>query len=191
MSNQNSRKRSSRQSAALAAVSNTSTGMRTAAVVPQAGKDDEAIARNWEAFTHYSFSAPLVGSSISQSDIDDRFNRLAEDTSVSGDPVPPPEVVAEAKRIVSALRYQLPPDTDIYSPGDGKVEVEVSGATGYGLSLICEPGGSALCLIVARDSSRRSRYNNSSSELPDGFLGKGLADVCRSRGQDFFTGEPL
>ena len=139
----------------------------------------DAIARHWEAFTHYLSSPHFEGLGIPQSVISDWFNRLKEDASASGDLIPPPQVIEEARRIVSALRYQIPVDTDIYTSGDGRVEVEVSGATGYGLSLICEPGGSALCLIAAKNASRRARYSNS-SELPDGFLLKGLTDVRRS-----------
>ena len=142
-----------------------------------------AVARNLEGFTHYR----MGGLGIPLPVIDGWFSRLEEEAIASGDPIPSPEVIAEAKRIVTAFRYLFPHDTDVYTPGDGKVEVEVSGATGYGLSLICEPGGSALCLIAAKNASRRSRYNDS-SELPDGFLQKGLTDVRRSRRQDFFQG---
>ena len=156
-----------------------SLGIRIAGRLLQIESHGDAIARNWEAFTHYLSSPHFDGLGIPQSVIGNWFDRLAEDARTSGNPIPTTEVIAEARRIVTALRYQLPFDTDIYTPGDGKVEVEVSGSTGYGVSLICEPGGSALCLIAAKNASRRARYNDS-SELPDGFLLKGLTDVRRS-----------
>ena len=140
-----------------------------------------AAARNLEAFTHFLSPGSKDGPGIPQSVVDGWFSGLEDGAGVSGSPMPSPEVIEEAKRIINSLRYQLPTDTDIYTLEDGKIEVEVSGSTGYGLSLICEPGGSALCLIAAKNASRRARYNNSSAVLPDGFLLEGLAAVRRSR----------
>lgn len=140
-----------------------------------------AAARNLEAFTHFPFLGSKDGPGIPQSAVDGWFSGLEDGAGESGNPMPSPEVIEEAKRIINALLYQLPTDTDIYTLEDGKIEVEVSGSTGYGLSLICEPGGSALCLIAAKNASRRARYNNSSAVLPDGFLLEGLAAVRRSR----------
>ena len=108
--------------------------------------------------------------------IDGWFGALVEEATDAGESMPSERVLDEAKRIVRRLRKQLPLDTDIYSMDEGKVAIELYGDFGHGFLLVCEPGGSALCIITVGGVSRRARYE-SSSGLPDGFLVEGLKDV--------------
>ena len=119
---------------------------------------------------------------LSQDNVSDAFfEGLAEDAASAGNPVPTQEVVDEAKRVVGRLDHNLLSGCDVYTLDDGEVAVEVFGAPGHGFLLICEPSGSALCIVTHRGVSRRARYESSAC-LPDGFLREGLADVCGATG---------
>jgi hypothetical protein len=104
------------------------------------------------------------------------FVRLIEEVTDDAEPMPPTPVLDEAKRIVRQLRQHLPPDTDVYPMDGGKIAVELYGDSGHGFLLVCEPGGSALCIVTVKGVSRRARYE-SSETLPDGFVLEGLEDV--------------
>lgn len=121
-------------------------------------------------FAHY-YEPPVTGNVI-----DGWFEALAGEATDADESMPSERVLDEAKRIVRRLRKQLPLDTDIYSLGEGKVAIELYGEFGHGFLLVCEPGGSALCIVTVGGVSRRARYE-SSMGLPDGFLVEGLKDV--------------
>ena len=108
--------------------------------------------------------------------VDNWFRARSEETSDASLPMLSERVLDEARRIVRALRRQLPLDTDVYPMDEGKVAIELYGEFGHGFLLVCEPGGSALCIVTVDGISRRARYE-SSSVLPDGFLQEGLRDV--------------
>ena len=104
------------------------------------------------------------------------FEGLPSDATDAGNPVPNQHVVEETKRIVLGLRPYLSANSDVYTMEDGKIAVEIFGSPGRGFLLICEPGGSALCIVNVEDAPRRARYE-SSTVLPDGFLFEGLQAV--------------
>lgn len=104
------------------------------------------------------------------------FADLSQEAEDIGEPTPSGSVIEEAKRIVLSLRSQLPEDTDVYLMDGGKIAIEVYGDLGYAFLLVCEPGGSALCVVTVNGVSRRARYE-SSSILPDCFVCEGLTDV--------------
>ena len=110
--------------------------------------------------------------------IDKLFESLP-DTLDLDDPdseLPQAGVIEEARRIFDLVADQLPTDTAIYVMDAGKVVIDLHGPLKHGLLLVCEPGGSALCVVVVSGVSRRARYEDS-SVLPDGFLLEGLRDV--------------
>ena len=107
------------------------------------------------------------------------MDSIEQDAANSGNPAPSQEVIEEAKRIANGLDQKSLEDCDVYSLEAGKIALEVFGQPGHGFLLICEPGGSALCIVTCRGVSRRARYE-SSDHLPDGFLTKGLADARRA-----------
>ena len=115
--------------------------------------------------------------SLTPADVSEHwFDGIEKDATVAGNPVPPQSVIDEAKRIVRGMDQRLMYDCDVYSLEEGKIAIEIFGAPGNGLLLVCEPGGSALCIVTELGVSRRARYE-SSSILPDGFLKEGLAAV--------------
>ena len=145
-------------------------------IVISSRRADEIADRHLEAFIHHPSLPHREGRNIPDAVIDRWFDGLTADAADAGISMPLATVVEETKRIVIGLRRHLPLDTDIYTLEEGKVVIEVFGAIGYGFQLICEAGGSALCLVTAKDKSRRARYDNS-SELPDGFVKEGLDAV--------------
>ena len=120
-------------------------------------------------------SRSTSGSPVTDDVIDGWFLKLAEEATVDG-PTLSKRVLNEAKRIVRRLRRELPLDADIYPMDEGKVAIELFGDFGRGFLLVCEPGGSALCIVTVGGVSRRARYD-SSTDLPDGFLHEGLKDM--------------
>ena len=108
--------------------------------------------------------------------VDRWFNAFTEDVADTGEPMPSESVFNEAKRIAHRIRSQLPTTTDVYLMDGGKIAIELYGDFGHGFLLVCEPGGSALCIVTVDGVSRRARYENS-SVLPDGFICEGLRDV--------------
>ena len=69
------------------------------------------------------------------------------------------------KRIVRGLRRLLLPHSDVHTWDDGEVAVEVFGERGRGFLLLCEPGGSALCVVTVNNVARRTRYVNGAENL--------------------------
>ena len=122
------------------------------------------------------FTSQMAGVQATREMVDKWFDALVEEVAGSDDPAPSESVISEAKRIVLGLRGGVPPDTDVYAMEGGEVAVELFNGSGYGFLLVCEPGGSALCIVNVGGVSRRARYGNSSG-LPDGFLIEGLIDV--------------
>ena len=134
------------------------------------------VDRNLEAFLHHPSVPSPEDAAIPREAIDSWFNGLQTDAENAGIPMPSQTVVDEAKRIVFGLSRDLPHDTDVYTLEEGKIVVEVFGSNGRGFQLICEPNGSALCLVTEGNASRRARYENS-VVLPDGFIREGLRAV--------------
>ena len=118
---------------------------------------------------------PTSESPVTGNVVDKWFLSLVEEVSAEEEHLSE-RVLREAKRIVHGLRKRLPVDTDIYPMDGGKVAVELYGESGYGFLLVCEPEGSALCVVTVGSVSRRARYEDS-SVLPDGFLREGLKAV--------------
>ncbi len=118
---------------------------------------------------------PTSESPVTGNVVDKWFLSLVEEVSAEEEHLSE-RVLREAKRIVHGLRKGLPVDTDIYPMDGGKVAVELYGESGYGFLLVCEPEGSALCVVTVGSVSRRARYEDS-SVLPDGFLREGLKAV--------------
>ena len=140
----------------------------------------ESVARMYR-----SHSRPALSNDV----IDSWFKCLVEEAQEPGETMPSSEVIQESKRIVTRLRSQLPTDTDVYPDNDGKVAIELFGDPGHAFLLVCEPGGSALCVVTVDGVSRRARYEDS-SRLPDGFVREGLRDV-RTGDHNIFTWLPF
>ena len=118
----------------------------------------------------------MYESQVTKEMVDDWFSALSEDAAETGETMACESVRDEARRIAHVLHKHLPTDTDVYLMDGGKVAIEFYGDFGHGFLLVCEPGGSALCIVTAASISRRARHE-SSSDLPDGFIYDGLRDV--------------
>ena len=108
------------------------------------------------------------------------FNDLSREARSMGHEVPSVGVVAEAKRIFVAMPFRKQLSYDVYSMPDGGVAIGINGTFGRAMVLICEPGGSALCVVTVDRLSRRARYDESGF-LPDDFVRQGLRDMVTSR----------
>ena len=135
-----------------------------------------SVHRHLEAFLHHPSIPSPEEAALPKEAIDAWFDGLEADAEHAGIPMPSQTVIDEAKRIVLGLSRDLPHDTDVYTLEEGKIVVEVFGSDGRGFQLICEPNGSALCLVTEGNASRRARYENSVI-LPDGFIKEGLRAV--------------
>ena len=118
----------------------------------------------------------LSSPSLTDDVIHSLFQNLVEEAQEPGETMPPDEVIQESKRIVTNLLSELPTDSDIYTETDGKIAIEIFGKLGHAFLLVCEPGGSALCVVTVDCISRRARYDDS-TRLPDEFVREGLRDV--------------
>ena len=91
--------------------------------------------------------------------------------------VPTQPVIAELRRIVTAMYRRWPTEYDVYAMDRQTAAVEVNRGPGQGaLLLICEPRHEALCVITIKSVSRRARYQDSAM-LPDGFIADGMRDI--------------
>ena len=104
------------------------------------------------------------------------FDDLAAESAENGHDAPPNEVVDESRRIVREMLEKWPREYDIYPMDAQRVAIEVDGDLGRRMLLLCESGGSALCVVTVDRVSRRARYEDS-SVLPDGFVSDALRDM--------------
>ena len=113
---------------------------------------------------------------VTYAEVNSWFYAFAEGAADSENELPSRDVVEEANRIALGLRDLLPAKTDVYAWDDGGIAVGVFGFPGREFRLVLEPDGSALCVVLAGQLSRRTWYV-STSKLPDSFLREGLQDV--------------
>lgn len=105
--------------------------------------------------------------------LDDLFSEFESDALEVVGRVPDDAVVGELKRIVLAMYRRWSADYDVYAMDEQTAAVEVRGAPGRGLLLVCEPGRGALCVVSIDGNSHRQRYEDS-AVLPDRFIADGM-----------------
>ena len=116
---------------------------------------------------------------------DQAFGRIPDECAESGHDVPPEDVIQEARRIVRGMLRRIPCEYDVYPMDERSVAVEVDGGLGRRTLLVCEDGGSAVCIVTVNRKSRRARYEDSSI-LPDGFVFDALRDMGHKGVQGIF-----
>ena len=114
-------------------------------------------------------SADLVQALKSLADIE--ADALSMDHAAPGQ-----EVVKEAKRILRGMYEYLPRQYNVSSMSEGRIGIDAYGGFGRSMLLICEPGGTALCIVTIDQVSRRARYGDSGF-LPDDFVKEGLRQL--------------
>ena len=102
---------------------------------------------------------------------------IGADAREMGYEVPSAEVVAEAKRILLEMNAYRKSSYDAYAMSDGRVGVAVDGSYGNSMLLVCEPGGTALCVVTENLVSRHAEYETSSF-LPDDFVRQALRKLA-------------
>ncbi len=107
------------------------------------------------------------------------LDNITSDAQDMGYTVPEAAVVAEARRILLEMHDYRSASYDAYSMSDGRVGIGVDGEFGKSMLVVCEPGGTALCVVTANRVSRHARYGDSSF-LPDDFVKQGLRQVSPS-----------
>ncbi len=113
-----------------------------------------------------------LGVSEAVANLDD----IGADAREMGYDVPSAEVVAEAKRILLGMNDFRKASYDAYAMSDGRVGVAVDGGYGNSMLLVCEPGGTALCVVTEGLVSRHAEYEDVSF-LPDDFVRQALRNL--------------
>ena len=110
--------------------------------------------------------------------VDAMFNKFETDALEAVQGIPDDEVVAELRRIVTAMHHRWQSEYDVYAMDSRTAAVEIQRDPGQGsLLLLCEPGHQALCIITVASVSRRARYQDSAM-LPDGFIADAMRDIA-------------
>ena len=104
---------------------------------------------------------------------------IASDAHDMGYQVPAVGVVAETRRILQEMHKYRSASYDAYSMSEGRVGIGVDGEFGKSMLVVCEPEGTALCVVTVNRVSRHARYDDSSF-LPDDFVKQGLRQVWPS-----------
>jgi hypothetical protein len=105
---------------------------------------------------------------------------IEADAQKMGYTIPDAEVVKEASRILVDMIGYREASYDAYSMSGGKVAIGVDGGFGKSMMVVCESGGTALCVVTVNRASRRARYTDSGF-LPDDFLRQGLREMVPVR----------
>ena len=101
---------------------------------------------------------------------------IESDAHEMGYPIPEGKVVSEARRILIEMHNYRGVSYDAYSMSEGRVGIGVDGGFGKSMLVVCEPGGTALCVVTVDRVSRHARYG-ASSFLPDDFVKQGLRQL--------------
>lgn len=110
------------------------------------------------------------------SEASEGLDSIASDAVDMGYEIPEESVVSEASRILGEMRSYRALSFDAYSMSGGRVGIDVNGGVGRSMIVVCEPGGSALCVVTVGGDARRARYENSRF-LVDDFVRQGLRDM--------------
>ena len=105
------------------------------------------------------------------------MENIEADAQEMGYDVPKAEVIGEAKRILSEMAAYRKASYDAYAMSDGRVGVAVDGGYGNAMLVVCEPGGTALCVVTEDLVSRHAEYE-AVSFLPDDFVRQALRKLA-------------
>ena len=110
----------------------------------------------------------------------EQLDAIEADAAEMGYEAPQDAVVSAARRILGEMYSVSHLSFDAYSMSGGRVAIGVDGGVGRSMIVICEPEGSALCVVTVGSRSRRARYDDSSF-LVDDFVKQGLRDMVAVR----------
>lgn len=101
---------------------------------------------------------------------------VAEEAREEGYPVPSDLAFQNARRLLPEICQLTPRPVTVYADPEDGIAIDISGGFGRSVLLLCESGGSALCMVNLDGEHRRARYDNTRT-LPDGFLREALAEI--------------
>ena len=101
---------------------------------------------------------------------------VAEEAQEEGYPVSSDLAFENARRLLPEICQLTPRPVAVYADPDDGTTIDISGGFGRSVLLLCESGGSALCIVNLDGEHRRARYDNSRT-LPDGFVREALAEM--------------
>ena len=101
---------------------------------------------------------------------------VVDDAQEEGYPIPSDLAFENARRLLPAICQLTPRPVAVYADPEDGIAIDISGGFGRSVLVLCESGGSALCMVNLDGEHRRARYDNTRT-LPDGFLREALAEV--------------
>ena len=89
---------------------------------------------------------------------------------------PSKQAIENARKLLADMLYQYAKPVEVFPTEERDVHIHAQAGFRRSVTVICESGGSALCLVNLNGRHRRAFYS-SADQLPDGFLREGLAEI--------------
>ena len=91
----------------------------------------------------------------------------------------PSDVALRNARLLLPAMYDISPRRfEVYPMPDGEVAIDAPGGQGRSALLLCESGGSVLCLVNMHGAHRHEHYSDASM-LPDSFVREAMEELDR------------
>ena len=142
------------------------------------GLQPEGQSHNWS--TTQSRVESSTGTSTKSSDPPDLVEALLDLHSVqkvaeeNGDLIPEPDALPKVERVLRALYKNAPRPYAVYPMPDGDIAIDAHSPKGTKLVVICDPDGSARCLVYLNEKFDRREYKDP-SVIPDSFIMEALS----------------
>ena len=104
------------------------------------------------------------------------LDRVAVEAREEGFKEPSDQAIGNARKLLADMLYQYAKPVEVFPTEERDVHIHAQAGFRRSVTVICESGGSALCLVNLNGRHRRAFYS-SADQLPDGFLREGLAEI--------------
>ena len=89
---------------------------------------------------------------------------------------PSKQAIENARRLITVMQNWSLAPVEVYPTREGDIAIYAPGGDKRSVEMLCEAGGSAMCLVNLNGRHRRAIYD-SAEMLPDGFLREALAEI--------------
>ena len=89
---------------------------------------------------------------------------------------PSKQAIKNARELITAVCGWHSAPVEVYPTREGDIAIYASGNGRRSVEILCEAGGSAMCLVNLNGRHRRAIYDEAEM-LPDGFLREALAEI--------------
>ena len=89
---------------------------------------------------------------------------------------PSKQAIENARELITAVCGWHSAPVEVYPTREGDIAIYASGNGRRSVEILCEAGGSAMCLVNLNGRHRRAIYDEAEM-LPDGFLREALAEI--------------